>query len=109
MTPFLLARTGESFVNDLVHFIPALAFAGGLVFGFSFDTTGPIVRRDTGVERDTVTPVPVEDRVAADEPMSAERSAVVTPAGETPPARDADYAATAAPAPEAAPRARPPE
>jgi hypothetical protein len=88
-------------VSDLVHFIPALAFGGGLVFGFSFDTSGPVVRRGAVVEGDTARPVPVEDRAAADEPVTAERGAVPT-------TRDGDYATTA-PAPEAPPRARPPE
>ena len=92
-------------VNDFVHFIPALAFAGGLVFGFTFDTSGPVVRRDAVVEGETVTPVPAD----ADEPMAAERSAVATPADTTVPARDGEYAAAAAPAPEAPPRARPPQ
>jgi hypothetical protein len=87
-------------VSDLVHFIPVLAFGGGLVFGFTFDTSGPVVRRDAVVEGEAVRPVPVQDRVAADEPTTAERAAVTT--------TDGDYATTA-PAPEAPPRARPPE
>ena len=96
-------------VSDLIHFIPALAFAGGLVFGFTFDTTGPVVRRDAVVEDAAVTPVPVDERVAADEPLSAERTAV-TPADDgVVTTREGDYASTTAPAPEAPPRARPPE
>lgn len=40
-------------VNDLLYYIPVLAFGTGLVFGFSFDTTGPTVReRDVAVEHD---------------------------------------------------------
>ena len=93
-------------VSDLVHFIPVLAFGGGLVFGFSFDTSGPVVRRGPAVPDETARPVPVEDRAAADEPLMAERSAVPTTT------RDGDYARTAtptAPPPEAPPRAGPPE
>ena len=95
-------------VSDLVHFIPVLAFGGGLVFGFTFDTTGPVVRRDAVVEGETVRPVPVDDRVAADEPLTAERTAVATDDDVAATTRDGDYAATA-PAPEAPPRNRPPE
>jgi hypothetical protein len=92
-------------VSDLVHFIPALAFGGGLVFGLTFDTSGPRLPREAVVEREAVErPVPVEDRVvddrvAADEPMTAERTVAT---------RDGDYASTA-PAPEAPPRTVPPE
>jgi hypothetical protein len=31
-------------VTDLLYYIPVLAFGSGLVFGYSFDTTGPRVR-----------------------------------------------------------------
>lgn len=95
-------------VSDLIHFIPALAFGGGLVFGFTFDTSGPIVRRDPVVKGETVPPVPVEDRVAADEPLTADRTADPTRDGEAV-TTDDQYATTTAPAPEAPPRARPPE
>jgi hypothetical protein len=79
-------------VTDFLSYIPVLAFGTGLVFGFSFDTTGPVVRdRDVMVERDrqaapvkgrrglfgrrrTATPTTTDTR-AADEPMTAERSA----------------------------------
>jgi hypothetical protein len=37
-------------VTDMLYFIPVLAFGSGLVFGYSFDTTGPVVR-DRDVER----------------------------------------------------------
>jgi len=40
-------------VTDFLYYIPVLAFGTGLVFGFSFDTTGPVVRdRDVIVDRD---------------------------------------------------------
>src|SRR5712691_6753741 len=57
-------------VTDLTHFIPVLAFGGGLVFGFSFDTTGPI-RRDVPVARRRGVVTPATDRKAADEPLTA--------------------------------------
>lgn len=39
-------------VTDFLYYIPVLAFGSGLVLGFSFDTTGPVVRdRDVVVDR----------------------------------------------------------
>jgi hypothetical protein len=83
-------------VTDLLYYIPVVAFGTGLVFGFSFDTTGPVVRdRDVVVDRQrdvapvdvgqrglfgrrrTVTPT-TTDGTAADEPMTAERDAPTT-------------------------------
>jgi hypothetical protein len=65
-------------VTDLTRYIPVLAFGTGLAFGFSFDTSGPRVARETVVEEAPVErPVPVEDR-AADEPVTAEREAVAS-------------------------------
>jgi hypothetical protein len=82
-------------VTDLLYYIPVLAFGSGLVFGYSFDTTGPMVRdRDVVVDRGeaeappaerrglfgrrrTVTPVTTGGR-AADEPLTAEREATTT-------------------------------
>jgi hypothetical protein len=82
-------------VTDLLYYIPVLAFGSGLVFGYSFDTTGPVVRdREVVVDRDvaeappterrglfgrrrTVTPVTTDGR-AADEPLTAEREATTT-------------------------------
>ena len=78
-------------VTDFLYYIPVLAFGTGLVFGFSFDTTGPVVRdRDMIVDRDreaapvnrrrglfgrrTRTPA-ASDARAADEPMTADRDA----------------------------------
>ena len=82
-------------MNDVMKYIPVLAFGTGLVFGFSFDTTGPVAREP--VARRRAAPVPVEDRTAADEPVTAERRAV-------PADRDREY--VGAPPPEAPPRAR---
>src|SRR6266516_2806900 len=81
-------------VTDFLYYIPVLAFGTGLVFGFSFDTTGPVVRdRDVIVDRDREA-APVDERRglfgrrgeastttdgrAADEPMTAERAATTT-------------------------------
>jgi hypothetical protein len=81
-------------VTDFLYYIPVLAFGTGLVFGFSFDTTGPVVRdRDVVVERDreaapvegrrglfgrrTATPMTTDGR-AADEPLTVDRDATTT-------------------------------
>jgi hypothetical protein len=64
----------SALVTDFLYYIPVLAFGMGLVFGFSFDTTGPVLRdRDVIAERNRET-APVNDR-AADEPVTAEREA----------------------------------
>jgi hypothetical protein len=36
-------------VTDMLYYIPVMAFGSGLVFGYSFDTTGPVVRERTAV------------------------------------------------------------
>jgi hypothetical protein len=59
----------------LYHGVLALAF--GLVFGFTFDTTGPRIQRDVVAERPVAERAPVMDRRVADEPVSAERAEVV--------------------------------
>ena len=67
-------------VDDFREYLPVIAFAIGLVFGFSFDTKGPRVRRARAVAPDRdVRAVPAEERAAADEPMAAERRTVATP------------------------------
>jgi hypothetical protein len=68
-------------LTDMLTYIPVLAFGTGLVFGFSFDTSGPRRRvavddRRTGVTR-RQTPT-AADREAADEPVTAERRATTT-------------------------------
>jgi hypothetical protein len=72
----------DDLADDLTGVLPALAFGLGLLFGFTFDTTGR--RRDVDVvEAEQVRrtgyagPVPVDTR-AADEPVAAERRATVT-------------------------------
>jgi hypothetical protein len=73
-------------VNDLLFYIPVLAFGTGLVFGFSFDTTGPVVRDRGAVaaaeprrglfgRRRAETTTTTTDR-AADEPLTADRESV---------------------------------
>jgi hypothetical protein len=60
-------------VTDMLKYIPVLAFGAGLVFGFSFDTSGPMARR-RGTAVPAAAPGPV-DRHATDEPLTAERQA----------------------------------
>ena len=86
-------------VTDFLYYIPVLAFGTGLVFGFSFDTTGPVVRdRDVVVERDreaapvegrrglfgrrTAAPTTTDVR-AADEPLTVDRDATTTSTDRT--------------------------
>jgi hypothetical protein len=85
-------------VTDFLYYIPVLAFGSGLVFGFSFDTTGPVVRdSDVVVERDREcvpgesgrrgllgrrSATPTTDGRAADEPLTADRDAVTTTSTE---------------------------
>lgn len=64
-------------VTDLKEYVAVLAFGIGLVFGYTFDTTGP-ARRPVEAERE-VAPArrrAAVDRRAADEPTTAERTAV---------------------------------
>jgi hypothetical protein len=91
-------------VSDLTRFVPVLAFGTGLVFGYSFDTSGPRVARETVVEEAPATrPVPVEDRVATDEPVTAERDTVASDRPVV--TRDGEEVGTpAAPRPEPPPR-----
>lgn len=70
----------ESLAEDMTAVLPALAFGLGLLFGFTFDTTGPRrVERVEDVERrdvrapDYAGVAPVHGRTA-DEPVAAERA-----------------------------------
>jgi hypothetical protein len=76
-------------VEDLGELLPVVAFGLGLLFGFTFDTTGPRVREDVVVDRRRreERPVAVEEHAAADEPLTAERRTV-----ETAPDDKADHA-----------------
>jgi hypothetical protein len=92
-------------VTDMLYYIPVLAFGSGLVFGYSFDTTGPVVRDRTAVAPRGATARPtrrrgffgrgrrtdtdydtVRDR-DADAPLTADREADV-------PARDREPVAS---------------
>jgi hypothetical protein len=82
-------------VTDLLYYIPVLAFGTGLVFGYSFDTTGPVVRdRDVvgggrrrrlfGRRRSVAaTPTTTTDTRVADEPLTADRETVPTSTDRT--------------------------
>jgi hypothetical protein len=66
----------RSLVDDLTGYVGVLASEIGLVFGYSFDTSGPRRRAAlTDRRRDIVTAV---DRRTADEPITAERQAATT-------------------------------
>jgi hypothetical protein len=81
-------------VNDLKEYVSVFAFGIGLVFGFSFDTTGPTVP-DRGVAADRgrrrgflgrrtrATPTTTADTRAADEPLTADREPVRTSTDRT--------------------------
>jgi drug/metabolite transporter superfamily protein YnfA len=75
----------DGFVRDFTDYVGVLAFGLGLVFGYSFDTTGPIVHRQRSE--------------APAEPMVAEKTAPAPPPDAPP--RDA-------PPREAPPRETPP-
>jgi hypothetical protein len=68
----VLAWSGDihirSFVRDVSEYGSVIAFAIGLTFGFTFDTTGP--RREVAGAPATAT---THDGVAADEPVARER------------------------------------
>src|SRR5205814_7630890 len=71
-------------VDNLGEYIAVLSFGLGLVLGFCGDTVG-VTRRDEvyagGVApAPAATPAPAYDRRAADEPLTAERTAVGTTA-----------------------------
>jgi hypothetical protein len=82
-------------VNDLKEYVAVFAFGIGLVFGYSFDTSGPAVRgRAAAVGRTTETAPPdgrrrffgrrrpvtttTTDGRAADEPLTADQDATTT-------------------------------
>jgi len=83
-------------VNDLKEYVSVFAFGIGLVFGFSFDTTGPIARgRDVAVEgtRGTAPPkrrggifgrgrTETTNGRAADEPLTADRDTTTSRTGD---------------------------
>lgn len=82
----------DGFVDDLGAMLPALALGLGLVFGFSFDTTGPRRREP---------PAEAIDHGAADEPLSAERNVEEEPEATS-------WTGTPEPEAESPPRNEPP-
>ena len=70
--------------DDLTTVLPAIAFGLGLLFGFTFDTTGPRVRvvdradEDAEVRRPGYVARTPAEASAADEPVTAERGAVAS-------------------------------
>jgi hypothetical protein len=71
-------------VTDMLKYIPVLAFGTGLVFGFSFDTTGPrraVMADERRATRRRGGPAQA-DRTAADEPVTAERNATPADTGQ---------------------------
>ena len=60
-------------VSDLVEMVAAVAFGVGLILGFTFDTTGPRVDTLTWEPREERELEPLDERTAADEPITAER------------------------------------
>ena len=68
-------------VNDLTDYVAVLAFGIGLVFGYSFDTTGPRIR--PAAPGKGVPAAPPVDRQATDAPLTADRDAGTAPASRT--------------------------
>jgi hypothetical protein len=68
----------DAFIRDMQEMLPVLTLGLGVVFGFSFDTTGPRrLRGKADVQRTRPAPAPV-DRKATDEPLTAERGTAVS-------------------------------
>jgi drug/metabolite transporter superfamily protein YnfA len=70
----------DAFVGDFTQFVGVLAFGLGLVFGYTFDTTGPIVHRE---RREAPAGGAVAERTEPAEPPAAppvaERTAPAAP------------------------------
>lgn len=89
----------DDLAEDLTAVLPAIAFGLGLLFGLTFDTTGPGVRevtvedQEARARRGYVGPVPVDQRIS-DEPVAAERQSTQTyPADRDRVDRDEQYLA----------------
>src|SRR3954452_6652582 len=71
-------------VHDLAEYVAVLAFGIGLVFGFSFDTSGPATERPVGRRRRRADEAPpttddtvyTRDRTADGTPVSSDREPV---------------------------------
>jgi len=69
------------FVRDMKDMLPVLTLGLGVVFGFSFDTTGPRrIRRPADAHATGPASAPV-DRKATDEPLTPERGAATADRG----------------------------
>jgi hypothetical protein len=102
----------DGLAEDLTAVLPGIALCLGLLFGFTFDTTGPRIRGEVIEEHEEVRkpgyvgPIPVD--TTADEPLAAERPVVTRTSTIE---RDEEYAAAraergtpVAPQPEPEPR-----
>ena len=73
----------DGLADDLVGVLPAIAFGLGLVFGLTFDTTGPRVREVDARDERVVRRGDDRDGVA-DEPLAADRAGTYPRREETP-------------------------
>lgn len=70
----------DGFVEDFTQFVGVLAFGLGLVFGYAFDTTGPIVHRERReAPADATVAEPTESGEPPAGPAAAERTAPAPP------------------------------
>jgi hypothetical protein len=69
-------------VSDLVEMVAAVAFGVGLILGFTFDTTGPRVDTLTWEPREERELEPLDEQMAADEPITAERREQLQTSGD---------------------------
>ena len=70
-----------AFIRDMHEMLPLLSLGLGLVFGYTFDTTGPRLRRAAATREVSATraaPAPA-DRRATDAPLTAERGVATNP------------------------------
>lgn len=79
-------------VGDLTIMFPAIAFGIGLVFGFTFDTTGPRVRKPTSFATPVLTPGTTGQEQAATTESIAEDRRVHIGEGQSPVAPDPEPA-----------------
>lgn len=89
------------FIGDLTTMVPAVAFGIGLVFGFTFDTTGPRVRERTtvaaaGAQEPVAEPGTVTEPSAGPDTVSDDRRVHI---------REGGAPSGSEPEPESAPRA----
>ncbi|MDQ2983615.1 MAG: hypothetical protein M3R70_06800 [Actinomycetota bacterium] len=75
----------DGVIRDFRGYIGVLIFGLGLVFGYTFDTTGPAVARRgrRPGQTETTDPAPVEDREAADAPVARDAESESSPSDLT--------------------------